>query len=238
MKKIILLLTILILSGCTATADIKINYDYSVSENIAITFDNALASNYDSPSKYAQSYLEYYSSAINLKNYNYEIKENNETSNVTFSKKTLGICDSIKYSLFSQYLYENIKCEETKEYIIIQSEGEQLISQPLKNKKFNVEKVLLTVKLPVSAEENNADIVEDRVYKWSYDESSSVNKNIYLRIRKDVLQSNKDLIEKQAKQEETVKKAMIVSIVLVAVGALLVISFTLYKKYKNNKLEY
>ena len=64
------------------------------------------------------------------------------------------------------HLYKTIKCSEDEEYFIIDSVGEQSISKPLSMKTFNAENVVINVKLPVLAEENNADIVCCNYYTY------------------------------------------------------------------------
>ena len=237
-KKILFILVLVILSGCSVNANININYDYTVDEKINIAFSNLAAVNYDSPKEYAKSYLDYYNPTINLKKYSYEVKEGNENSNVIFSKSTDSICDSINYSLFSQYLYDDIKCLEDEYYIEIKSSGEQLISQVQSKKVFNVEELVLNVELPVEAEENNADIVSENVYTWKYDQDTSVKKDIYLKINKSNLKSNKETIEKQKETKEMTEKIFLVLSIFTIIAILLIIILSFYKKYKNNKLEY
>lgn len=238
MKNIILLLVIFILSGCAVEANININYDSTVDEAIKIAFSNFLAVNYDSPEEYAKSYLDYYNSAINYRDYEYIISENSNESYVSFRKKNENICDSIKYSLFSQYLYETIECQEDEYYVVIQSSGDQLISKPQNQKVFNVEDVVLNIKLPISAEENNADYVRDYTYTWNYDEETPINKNIYLKINKTALEQNKLRIEKEQSQNKTNNIFKIIIGIIVFVIVIIFAGFTLYKKYKNNQIEY
>lgn len=238
MKKIFLLVVLIILSGCSVTADININYDSTVDENIKIAFSNSLAVNYDSPEAYAKSYLDYYNSAINYREYEYTISENSNESYVNFHKSSENICDNIRYSLFSQYLYETIECQEDDYYVVIKSSGEQLVSQPQNKKVFNVEDVTLNIKLPISAEENNADYVKDYTYIWNYDEETSAQKNIYLKINKTALEQNKlDILENE-KQNKTNHIIQIVIGILLFMIIAISMGFVLYKKYKNNQIEY
>lgn len=237
-KFIVLLITMLILTGCTSTANITINNDYSVDENIKIIFDNSKTTNYDTPKKYAQSYLEYYSPAIKYKDYQYNINEGNNSSNVEFTKSTNGICKSINNNLFSQYLYKFINCEEDSTHILIKSEGNQLISLPQSEKSFDIESLILNIKLPVSAEENDADDVNNNTYTWRFDATSQENKSVYLKVSKKALKQAKTKAEAKKKIDNNINviiKIVIVIIVLFIIG---VIANLFYKKYKNNRVEY
>ena len=88
---------LIILSGCTVKENININADGSVSEKTNISFDNEMAVNYDTPTKYAEDFLKYYNNAIELKNYSYDVSENKSNTDVVFNRKTAKLCDGIKY---------------------------------------------------------------------------------------------------------------------------------------------
>lgn len=237
-KIIYILFLVLILAGCSVNADITINSNMIVDENISILFDNSLASNFDSTTRYAANYIEYYSSAISLKNYNYKINEGSVKTSVDFDKRSKNICDSINYSLFSQYLYKNISCIEENDYYIVKSEGNQLVSVPQSKKKFNVENVILNVKLPVSALENNADSIDGNIYTWNFDENTSLDKSIYLKISKKALEKKKTDYDKKEQNKKIIKNILIVLGSLVILAIVCVVLNILYKKYKSNKLEY
>lgn len=237
-KILCLLVLIIFLTGCSVNADITIADDMKISENVSIAFDNSLAENYHSPGQYASDFLDYYNSAISLKNYNYKIEEGSVKTSVNFDKKSKNICDNINYSLFSQYLYKNINCIEEDGYFIVKSEGNQLISIPQSKKKFNVENVVLNVKLPISAIENNADDINGNIYTWNFDENTNSDKSIYLKISKKSLEENKVTYEKKEQTSKTIKNVVSILVVLVILIIICIGANTLYKKYKENKLEY
>lgn len=241
-KKILILLMLIILSGCTVKENININADGSVSEKTNISFDNEMAVNYDTPTKYAEDFLKYYNNAIELKNYSYDVSENKSNTDVVFNRKTAKLCDGIKYGLFVDNLYSDIECSEDDYYYIIKSNSQQLLSKPMSEKKFDVERVELNIKVPIPLEENNADNVSNNTYTWFFDENTDSNKSVYLKINKSSLE-NKNKVEKEQKtKEETIKKNVsnikIIGVIVVIFALLILIVYTLYKKYKNNKLEY
>lgn len=237
-NKLIILLTILILTGCTAKADITINENYSVDEKVNISFDNSKTINFKSPTKYAESYLEYYNSAISYKDYEYDINEGSDFSSVDFTKSTDGICTSINNNLFSQYVYKYIKCVEDDNHILISSEGEQLISLPISQKKFDIESLVLNIKIPVIAEENNADNVNEKTYTWNFNSSSPSDKSVYLKLNKKELEEAEKNYLKQEKIKDNLKIGSTILIVVVILITLVCIAIKFYKKYKSNKIDY
>lgn len=237
MKKILFCIIILILTGCTAEVNINVDVNDKVNEDVKIFFLNSSSSKYEKPKDYAQNYLDYYESAIDYKKYNYEITEGKTESFVMFNKQSDGFCQSIENNLFSQHLYKNITCDEDEFYITIKSVGEQLIAQPMSKKAFNIEKVRLSLNLPVNAEENNADILNKNTYIWEFDELSSPSKSIYIKINKELLKQKKQDVENQIKKEKFVNSATVIVIILGIIGTISIISYLVYKKAKSNRLE-
>ena len=241
-KKILILLMLIILSGCTVKENININADGSVSEKTNISFDNEMAVNYDTPTKYAEDFLKYYNNAIELKNYSYDVSENKSNTDVVFNRKTAKLCDGIKYGLFVDNLYSDIECSEDDYYYIIKSNSQQLLSKPMSEKKFDVERVELNIKVPIPLEENNADNVSNNTYTWFFDENTDSNKSVYLKINKTLLENkNKEQKKNETKEKENKKTFSLVKVILTVLIVFLIlgiISYSLYKKYKNNKLDY
>ena len=237
-KKIILILVIILLTGCKVNSNIEIDYNYNVKEKIDIIFSNSLAVNNSSPKRYAEDFLEYYKPVIDFKKYNFEITEEKDESYVTFSKDSKNICDNLNYNMFLPYLYKSIDCFEDDSYIILKSKGEQLISKPLSEKKFNVEEVSINIKFPIPLEENNADKVKDNTYTWNYDLNTDASKEIYLKLDKNKIIEKQQEVVKKEKTSNVLNKVGIVSLIVVIIIIISFISYTLYKKYKSNQLDY
>lgn len=244
MKKriVILILTILALAGCKANANIAIDYNGKVKEEIKISFDNSEAVNFKNPTLYAKSYINYYKSSLDLKKYSYIINENKSDTDIIFSKSSDNVCDGIKYGLFQQNLYNSFECVEDDYYYVVKSVGEQLISKPLSQKKFNIENVALNITSPVVLEENNADKTDGNTYTWYFDENTSSDKSIYIKISKDALNQKKSetiaKAESKKKKDRIIEIAKTILVIAVVFGGIMFIILKFYAKYKNNKIEY
>ena len=112
----------------------------------------------------------------------------------------------------------------------------------MSEKKFDVERVELNIKVPIPLEENNADNVSNNTYTWFFDENTDSNKSVYLKINKTLLENkNKEQKKNETKEKENKKTFSLVKVILTVLIVFLIlgiISYSLYKKYKNNKLEY
>lgn len=237
MKKLFIFCIIILLTGCSVKAEIIINADQTTDESLKITFSNNFTINYDNATQYAKSYLDYYEKSLYLNNYKYQINEFSDITEVVLNKKNDSMCQGINNNLFSKYLYTTIKCIENDEYYIVESVGTPKISLPQSQKDFNVEDLELIVKLPVKAEENNADEVDETTYIWKYDENTK-DKDFYIKISKVSLEENKKLLEEQEKSSELKNKIITISTIVIILLALGSISLVFYKKYKRNKIDY
>lgn len=226
-KIIILLVGIILLTGCNVVDEITINDDCTVNEKVGITINNSITSNYDSPTGYINSYLNYYKKSIEGSSYRYETEENDNTSTITFSNDSKNICDAINNNLFSQNLYKFIKCTEDDDYYYVQSEGKQKLSLPSSEQTFNVESITIKLKLPVEALESNADIVDGKVYTWNYNKTTPSKKFLYIRISKNSIKEN---MENVKTRKSILKYSIIIGVFLIIV----IVVVKTYKKIKKN----
>lgn len=237
-KYLILVICALILTGCSTTVNVNVDDYYDTTEETIITFNNSQAVNYKSVKDYVDKYLNFYKSAIELRKYTYTFNEGETKSTVTFNKEKEDICTYVNNNMFSVYLYNVLKCTDNGEYYIIQSEGVNSLSLPSNKKKFNIEELTINVKLPIRADENNADFIDENMYTWKYDLNTQENKSIYLKISKKELSENKHKVETK---DKLINGAKITVIILIILGILFGIAFIatkLYKKHEENKLEY
>ena len=236
---IILIIGTLVLSGCSINTEIKIEDDLSINEKYNIVFNNNLAANYFTTKEYVNNYIDYYKSAIDFKKYNYEFKENNDgTSSVLFNKATSDFCTGINSNLFSNYLYDNILCTLENGDYIIESNGDNKMNLPASEKKFDVDEINLTITLPVLSNENNADTVSNNTYTWRFDKYTPNSKSIYLKINKKELDDKVEKIKNRKEKKEKLQKFIVYGILFSIIIVLIIFGFSIYKKYKQNKLEY
>ena len=98
--------------------------------------------------------------------------------------------------------------------------------------------MVLSIKLPILATENNADEVNDITYVWKYNKYSPDNKSFYLKISKSALKEYEEKYNKEQKIKSIIKNSiMIVSIIVIFI-ILYLIAKKLYKKNQENKLDY
>lgn len=237
MKKIFILCIIFLLTGCSIETEIFVKPNETMNEKIKIKFSNNFTINYDNATQYAESYLDYYKKSLDLNNYEYEIKESKNATEVDLIKKSNNFCDGVNNNLFSRYLYTTIKCTENDSFYMIKSVGSQKISLPQNQKEFNIENLKLKITLPIKAEENNADEIDGNTYIWKYDENTK-DKNFYIKISKTALENNRKLLEEQEKSKALKNKIITISTVIIILLALGIVSLIFYKKYKRNKIDY
>ena len=91
--------------------------------------------------------------------------------------------------------------------------------------------------MPVKALENNADSIKNKTYIWNYDENTT-NKDFYLKISKNDLNKNKIRVEHQNRNKKIKNTFLTILTIILVLGCLSIVSLILYKKYKNNRLEY
>ena len=104
-------------------------------------------------------------------------------------------------SIFNQYFYKHIDCEEDDVFITIQNDtpfltknNEEDYSNPI-----DLSDVHLAITMPFRAYENNADEISGNTYVWKFDNNEE-EKNFYLKIAKN------DLIEAKEKMENQIKE--------------------------------
>ena len=188
--------------------------------------------------KYALDVINNYSPALNLRKYKNEIKYNKKNSEILFTNSYENICEYVEKNLFSQYIYNYISCTETEDYYEIKNETPHIsycqdcTSWPA------LEDVKFSIKLPIFADENNADYVKNKTYTWEFNKDTSDEKSLFLKISKTSLKSNKNKEIKTENTKVVVKKSLLIIMILLIIGIIALITKGLYKKYQENKIEY
>ena len=208
-KILILVLAIILLTGCTAKSEVKVNYNGNVSEKVTV-LSNTVAFKNDKYSikQMIEASISNYLKALEFRGYKFETVEGKKESGAYFTNNYDNICSYFQNTGFNQYVYQHISCVEDDKYIIIKNDTEYIPYCENCSNWPSLNKIKLELTLPVNALENNADSINNKTYIWNYDENTT-NKDFYLKISKQELNKNKITVMKQNKDKK-VKNMIIV----------------------------
>lgn len=236
MKKIIIfIIALLILSGCTIKSNISVNYDGSVKEEVYLLSSNeSLENDYK---KIVDNKITSYKSILDVRKYKYTYEKGKELSGAKVYKSYDNICSYFSNSAFNQYVYKYIKCEETDEYFEISNASDYIPYCPECGNWPALDDIEYKVVLPTPATEQNADKIDGSTYIWKYDKNTK-DKNFYLKISKNDLKKYEKEYKANLVKQKTVRKIVLVSVLI---GVLILLGITglmLYRKNQKNKLDY
>lgn len=236
---LIALIAFVLLTGCSANANITINYDGSVNENIdVINSNDEIIYGNKSIEESIQLYFNKYETALEVSDYNYDIHTSNDVSGANIYRDYDGVCSFVNNTIFSQYLYSNITCTENDSYYVIQSNGNVIKNTDRYDSWLAPDDVTLKISLPVSATEQNADEINGTTYIWKYDENTNDDKSFYLRISKSALEESEQRYNEEQenkKNRNTIITICVIAGIVIALGLIIIV---LYKKHKKNKIDY
>lgn len=240
LKCFIMLIMIIMLSGCKVTSSVIVNYDGTVNENVEVLDKTSLMGNSKSDiESYVNAGIDSFKDVLDLRKYKTSvIYDKDSKSGAKVTNNYSNVCEYVQRNLFSQYVYGNVSCTDDGGYYIIKNETPHINYCGDCNDWPALDDVELKITLPVSASENNADDVDGNTYVWRYDKNTPEYKSLYLKINKDSLQDNKEKVIEKEKTKKTISIAVGVIIALAVVGGMIFIGLMLYKKYKANKLDY
>lgn len=187
-KKLIILIVILLLSGCNAEYNAVIKSDNSVSENLKLIIPNNLFDN--DPKEEIDNNIKVYRTIDNYKNYKYKGKVTKDFSYVEIKKKYDDL-NSYITSPFIEGLFQNVTIIENKEFNIFKTVGEyyhdylygkETEGVPNVRPKNSMNDVIVTIKLHNRIIETNADIKDEKnnVYTWNFNYENR-KKGIYIK---------------------------------------------------------
>ena len=183
MKKILLILFSLLLTGCTLNYDLEIKEDLTVIENIKV-LDNS--SYFDKDGKVEDTYKKIVDIAMHEKGYlKYDYLKENNSYGGKLTQTYASLEDYINKSLSYKEMYDEIRIDKNENIITINSIGDLKIEKV----SYNVEdtsdvripeNVYFSIQLPFKVESHNADKVDTdyNVYYWIIDENTTKDKNI------------------------------------------------------------
>lgn len=237
-KYLLIIVCILLLTGCTVKSNITVNYDGKVSEEVYLLNKNKMfESDRYSFKEVIDMMVKPYQDVINLKKYSYSYENGKNLSGAKVYKNYDNICSYFGNSAFNQYVYKYISCKEDNYYIEVQNATPYIPYCSQCAEWPELGDVELRIKLPISAEEQNADDIDGTTYIWKYDKNTK-DKNFYLKINKSSLKENEEEYIKKEKMLKNIKKiAIIIVIALVVFGIFAIYKF-LKKKYDENSFDY
>lgn len=219
MKKIILLITIILLTGCTATYDINIKKD-SVYDSIKIYTDNKIVKNAtdDETMKFSEKLGEW------ERGYEYYKREIYTTDKITGYNYTYDFKYD-EYDAMSQIrkCYEDFEFKYENNTITIKTSDEFLC----RNYYRDVNKLELNITSEYKIINSNADTKSENIHTWNIDNTNYKNKPINITLSKTTLDNTSQTKEK--------KEVNIIQILSIIIFILLIVVLIIRKKDKEQK---
>lgn len=242
-KVLLFIICIILFTGCTATGKISLTDDGKIKENVSVMEKNGNVLYGNSTlEKSVEQYISEYEDALSVRRYNYDIKIKDEESGAVLTNTYDDVCEFIKNTSFSQYLYKKVNCAFKDGYYVVESSGEFLRRDSFEEPWKVPDKIILKIDLGVNLEENNADSVNKTTYTWNFDTDTPSFKEIKFKVNKSKLDGEKERRIKEKQEAKTKKKIINVFILIFVIIILAVVSYFVYKvlkkKYENNKIDY
>ncbi len=237
-KIIIIVLLILMLSGCKTSCNVELKKDGKVVEKVETVTNIGKNISKKQLLNYIDIEIKNYKKLLEYGNYKYEIIENKNNIEVSIFKTHSSLCSYFQNTIFNQYKYQHIKCEDDGDYIIIKNDTPIIEDCEYCLDEFNLNDIAFSLKLPVAAIENNADEIKENTYIWYFNKNTEKDKNFYIKISNSDLKKIKEEYKNEQilqKKNNYIKTGIIGLIIIVLITC---ITCLLFKKYKSNKIEY
>lgn len=167
-KIILLILSIILLTGCSGNYNININEDLSIDENLYLTIDNSDTA-YENTLKIFDE--------NNIDKDKYDVSINGDDIIIEYNDKFETIDDYIINSNIYHQLIDEITYNKTDKYVDLYT------NQYLKLKEDNnigntndLDVIQINVKVPFKMISNNSDIYNDDIYTWTIDKNTTQKK--------------------------------------------------------------
>ncbi len=230
MKKFFLFIVcLLLLTGCSASITNSVNNDGTVLETVEISEYISNVNFEDQTSQeLADDLLSVYSDTLDEEGYKYSSSVTDSEIIVTLTKEFSDICSYFNNSLFVKTSSNNLSCvnkngnyeiEGNISYFIC---GDDCMEPP------SIDNATLTIDLNKEPISSNANTVSKNSYTWNFDSSSDTKLELTVKNNDPILNS----------MVKNISPTTWVIVGLVIVFIFLLIGFILYKKYKNNRIDY
>lgn len=237
-KYVLIVICILILTGCTVRDNVTVSPDGSVSENVyLLNKTEYLTSEKYSFKELMDMMVKPYENVLNLKKYSYSYERSKSLSGVKVYKNYDNLCSYFGNSAFNQYVYKYMDCKENNYYIEIQNATEYIPYCSECAEWPELGDIEFKISLPVSAAEQNADEINGTTYIWKYNKETQ-NKNFYLKVSKSALKESEREYFKNLERKKTRQKILIIGTIIGIVVLISVVAIIYYRKYKKNSFDY
>lgn len=212
-KKIIILLFVIILTGCSGTYNLKFNDDLSIKEELNVEIP--------STEENKQKTLDLFKNN-KINNKKYSIKSSNNRLKIKYSEEYISIEDYIVNSNLYHLLFDSISYDKTDKYIEVEAKNALDLKNNSIYKVNNYDISLFQINLESTHKilSSNYDQKEGNIYSWTIDENTK-EKEINFKISTDYY-----------------KNRIVYLVPLIIIGLVMVISFIyLYNRIrKTNRL--
>lgn len=237
-KYLLIVICILLLTGCTVRSNITVEPYGIVSENVyLLNKTEYLTSEKYSFEKLIDLMVKPYKNVLDLKQYSYTYEKGKELSGVKVYKNYDNLCSYFGNSALNQYVYKYMSCTENDYYYEIKNATEYIPYCAQCAEWPELGDVEFKIKLPISATEQNADEVDGNTYIWKYDKNTK-DKNFYLKISKSALNESKKNYIKNQEMKKNRSKIIIIGIIIGVISLVVCTIIIFYKKYKKNSFDY
>lgn len=235
---LLIIIYILLLTGCTVKSNITINNNGETTEEVYLLnkTENLTSEKY-SFEKLMDMMVKPYKKVLEFKQYSYTYEKGKKISGVKVYKTYKNICSYFNSSAMTQYVYKYMSCTENDYYFEIKNATPYIPYCDECSDWPELGNVELRITLPISAEEQNADEVDETTYIWKYDKDTR-DKNFYLKINKNSLKESEEKYNKTKKVKKAGKRIIIIVIISLVIFGIFTIYKLLKKKYNENSFDY
>lgn len=235
MKKVILLLIIFTLCGCHAKVDINIDNSDIFSENVEIKELRTNIETTNSYEKYIEEMISYNFGSSTLNNYTKTNIIDSDYIGLNLAKDyKYNLCYAFKSSGLKYAMYD-LKCKEEKGVYEVTGTPTYFVCGSDCFMKPEISSATVNISLPNEAISSNADIENNNVYTWNFNGSEGETLKLKFKVEQE---ENISLDTDENTKSNKKDSILIILIILVILISIILLINILYKKYKENKLEY
>lgn len=169
-KVLILLIILVLVSGCSGTYDLNINKDLTISEELNVTLEGE-ASSYDKINQLFKS------NNIDEDKYKIVIEENN--LNVTYNESYDSIENYLLKSFLYKQLFSKISYNTDRKEFSLEASNIFNNTNPKLNYSNSIKNLRINVNTPLNIVDENSDLSNEDTYTWTIDDTTK-EKNAYI----------------------------------------------------------